>query len=203
MTNEQLAVLAQGGNREALLKLWNQVERLVWKQARRWAGLGGTTVEDLSQAGFIAVLRTVDSFDPQKGKFSTWLFPILRAEFSAATGQQTARARRDPLQTAISADIPVWEDGEETALDFIPDPEAEDAYLAVEREELHDTLETALNTLSPKNRRVVSARYSQGQKLAEIAAAEGVTIGSICARQRTALTRLRNTSQSKRLEAFL
>jgi len=38
MTNEALAVLAQDGDHEALLALWSQVQRLVWKQAWRWAG---------------------------------------------------------------------------------------------------------------------------------------------------------------------
>jgi len=41
MSNETLAVLAQGGDREALLELWAQVRRFIWKQARRWAGRGG------------------------------------------------------------------------------------------------------------------------------------------------------------------
>lgn len=54
---------------------------MVYAQATRWAGLGGTTIEDLTQAGFIAVLRAVDSYDPSRGtKFSTHLFQRLRAE---------------------------------------------------------------------------------------------------------------------------
>ena len=81
MNNEELAAMAQAGDREALLKLWTQVRRMVYQQAMRWAGVGGTTLEDLEQAGFIAMLRAVDSYDPSRGtKFSTHLFQRLRAE---------------------------------------------------------------------------------------------------------------------------
>ena len=66
MNNEELAAMAQAGDREALLKLWTQVRRMVYQQAMRWAGVGGTTLEDLEQAGFIAVLRAVDTYDPPK-----------------------------------------------------------------------------------------------------------------------------------------
>lgn len=47
MTNEELVTLIQGGDRGKLVELWSQVRRLVLKNARRWAGLGGTEVADL------------------------------------------------------------------------------------------------------------------------------------------------------------
>ena len=45
MTNEELAVMVQSGDRDALLVLWEQVRRLVWKYANRWAVYGGNGVE--------------------------------------------------------------------------------------------------------------------------------------------------------------
>lgn len=80
MSNEELVTLIQAGDRDRIVELWHQVQRMVYKQAARWAGLGGTTIEDMTQAGFIAVLRAVDSYDPSRGtKFSTHLFLRLRA----------------------------------------------------------------------------------------------------------------------------
>lgn len=100
MSNEELVALIQAGDRDRIVELWHQVQRMVYKQAARWAGLGGTTIEDMTQAGFIAVLRAVDSYDPSRGtKFSTHLFQRLRAELSAATGYNSKRSRFDPLQT--------------------------------------------------------------------------------------------------------
>ena len=60
------------------------------------------------QAGFIAMLRAVDSYDPSRGtKFSTYLFHRLRAELSAATGYNSKRSWFDPLQSAVSLDAPL------------------------------------------------------------------------------------------------
>lgn len=124
MSNEELVAMAQAGDREALLKLWTQVRRMVYQQAMRWAGVGGTTLEDLEQAGFIAVLRAVDTYDPTKAKFSTHLFQHLRAELSAATGYNSKRSRFDPLQIAVSLDAPLEDSEDATLADFIPDPAA-------------------------------------------------------------------------------
>ena len=124
MNNEELAAMAQAGDREALLKLWTQVRRMVYQQAMRWAGVGGTTLEDLEQAGFIAVLRAVDTYDPTKAKFSTYLFRRLRAELSAATGYSSKTSWFDPLQSAVSLDAPLTDEEDATLADFIPDPAA-------------------------------------------------------------------------------
>ena len=125
VSNEELVALIQAGDRDRIVELWHQVQRMVYKQATRWAGLGGTTIEDLTQAGFIAVLRAVDSYDPSRGtKFSTHLFQRLRAEFSVATGQHTKQARLDPLQNAVSLDAPLEDSEDATLADFIPDPAA-------------------------------------------------------------------------------
>ncbi len=204
MTNEELAVQAQDGDHEALLALWGQVQRLVWVQARRWAGYGGTTMEDLLQAGVVALLRAVGSYDPQKGKFSTWLFPLLRAEFAIATGQHRKRTRLDPLQEAVSLETPLTDDDEDGTLgDLIPDSAAEVAFLAVEHDELHDALEAALATLGPEEQRTIRTRYFQGMTVAEIAAAEGVSRNVVSNRERKSLLRLRHPMRSRRLEAFL
>ena len=125
MSNEELVALIQAGDRDRIVELWHQVQRMVYKQAARWAGLNGTTMEDLEQAGFIAMLRAVDSYDPSRGtKFSTYLFHRLRAELSAATGYNSKRSWFDPLQNAVSLDAPLEDSEDATLADFIPDPAA-------------------------------------------------------------------------------
>ncbi|MBD5170043.1 MAG: hypothetical protein HDT20_08015 [Oscillibacter sp.] len=102
MSNEELAVMIQAGDRERLTELWDQVRRLVCQQARRWAagGRGGVEVEDLQQAGFIAVLRAADSFDSSKGaKFTTALDYYLKQEFTAAVGQRTRHCLKNKYCT--------------------------------------------------------------------------------------------------------
>lgn len=120
MNNEELVALIQAGDRGKLVELWTQVRRMVYQQAARWAGVGGTTLEDLEQSGFIAMLRAVDAYDPTKAKFSTYLFQRLRSEFSTATGQHTKQARHDPLQNAVSLGAPLIDDDDfDTFADLI------------------------------------------------------------------------------------
>ena len=103
VSNEELVTLIQAGDRDRIVELWHQVQRMVYKQAARWAGLGGTTIEDLTQTGFIAMLR---------------------AELSAATGYNSKRSWFDPLQNAVSLDAPLEDSEDATLADFIPDPAA-------------------------------------------------------------------------------
>ena len=53
------------------------------------------------------------------------------------------------MQTAVSLDTPVGEDGEETnaLVDFVQDTQAEDRLLEVEREELAGAVQAALQQL--------------------------------------------------------
>ena len=188
MSNEELVALVQAGDREALLKLWTQVRRMVYQQAARWAGLNGTTMEDLEQAGFIAMLRAVDTYDPTKAKFSTYLFQRLRAEFSAATGQHTKQARLDPLQNAVSLDAPLTgDDDSDTFADLIPDPAAE---AAIEGMDVRLGVAEVLAELPEEQRKAVYDKYwCDLQVDARTHAA--------------AMKRLRHPDCSRRLKAYL
>ena len=187
MNNEELAAMAQAGDREALLKLWTQVRRMVYQQAMRWAGVGGTTLEDLEQAGFIAVLRAVDTYDPTKAKLSTYLFQRLRAELSAATGYNSKRSRFDPLQNAVSLDAPLEDSEDATLADFIPDPAA-----AAEMDGMEVRIGVAaiLAELPEDQQRAVRGKYWHDFTV------DKKTLNA-------AMKRLRHPDCSKRLRAYL
>jgi len=144
------------------MTLWNQVNRLVWKYAHKWAALGrgGVTSEDLVQTGFAALMEAVDSYNPEKARFSTHLVTRLRAEFTEATGQRTTRKQLDPLHSALSMDVPLTDgDGDIELISTIPDPEAEAAFLDVERGELCAAVRTAVDALPERQRAAIRARY--------------------------------------------
>lgn len=188
MNNEELAAMAQAGDREALLKLWTQVRRMVYQQAMRWAGVGGTTLEDLEQAGFIAVLRAVDSYDPSRGtKFSTHLFLRLRAELSAATGWSSKTARLDPLQNAVSLDAPLTDEEDATLADFIPDPAAA---AEMGNAEVRIGVAAILAELPEDQQRAVRGKYWHDLTV------DKKTLNA-------AMKRLRHPDCSKRLKAYL
>ena len=189
VSNEELVALIQTGDREVLLKLWTQVRRMVYQQAARWAGLNGTTMEDLEQAGFIAMLRAVDTYDPSRQvRFSTYLFYRLRAEFLAATGQHTKQARLDPLQSAVSLDAPLTDDGApDTFADLIPDPAAE---AAIEGMDVRLGVAEVLAELPEEQRKAIRDRYWNDLQVDTRTHA-------------AAMKRLRHPDCSKRLRAYL
>lgn len=194
MTNEELVERVQAGDRDALLTLWEQVRRLVLKQARRWTGLGGMDVDDYLQCGFIALLRAVDTYDASGGAaFSTWFFTYVRAEFHIAAGQHTKRERMDPMQGALSLSAPVGEDfdGGETALEeLIEDPAAAAAMEAINEndrlERLSAVLGEVLAELPGNLREAVTGRYWRGEVVDKKA-------------HNAALRKLRHPKISKRL----
>lgn len=201
MSNEELAALVQAGERERLVELWGQTRRLVLKQANRWAVYrsGGAELEDLEQAGFIAVLRAADSFDPAAGcKFSSWLQPFVLDEFTKATGRRSARQARDPLNGAASLDAPACPDGKNSSPlgELMPDKRAEDAFADVERREdlrrLHAQLMEALDTLPPYPRAAVMAQYWGEER-----------VGAHHENLQRALRKLRHPSISRPLAEFL
>ena len=189
VSNEELVTLIQAGDRDRIVELWHQVQRMVYKQAARWAGLGGTTIEDLTQAGFIAVLRAVDSYDPSRGtKFSTHLFQRLRAELSAATGYNSKRSWFDPLQNAVSLDAPLTDDDDsDTFADLIPDPAAE---AAIEGMDVRLGVAEVLAELPEEQRKAIRDRYWNDLQVDTRTHA-------------AAMKRLRHPDCSKRLRAYL
>lgn len=202
MTNEELAVLIQNGERDKLLELWEQVQRFIRKQANRRAfaldGAGGITSDDLVQAGYLALVRAVDHFDPTAGgTFLTYFGYWLKDAFNQAAGLRTKRDREDPLQSAISMDVPVNEDdGGDTLGDFIEDPQATQCFEWVE---LHNALEKALHSLTEEQGAVIRCRYYQGLTLEQTGQALGLDWNAVRAVEQKAIRTLRHPTNSREL----
>ena len=159
MTNEQLAVLIQHGHNEYIAQLWQQVERFVAWQARKFCGrrdsIGGSTEEDFRQSGFLAMLDAVKYFDAEKGAlFLTYLGYTLKNAFQRTADWHPQRSFANGLlDVSISLDHAVMvggEDGDDLK-DFIADPVAEDLLCAIDEydawEKLREAIETALKAL--------------------------------------------------------
>ena len=76
MSNEELCVLAQGGDTEARNQLLQANLSFVQKQANKiWgqSGSGRIDVDDLIQEGCFGLMEAIDRFDPERGtKFLTY-----------------------------------------------------------------------------------------------------------------------------------
>ena len=197
MGNEELVQRIQAGERERIPALWAQVERLVrdmaYKRLRGTNGAGGVTVEDLEQAGFLGLLRALDTFNPAAGcRFTTWLAYHVRAAFGAAQGRKA-----DPVDRAASLDAPLDDDADPLVLgDTIPDPGAEQAMECVG---VWDNLRGAVAGLPDGQRAVIRRRYWMGQTTAEIAAATGIPAKDVRKLEGAALRALRHPSVSRAL----
>ena len=171
-SNEELVQLVKNGERDKLGELWAQAERFVAQQARRRlvlsGGLGGVEFGDLYNAGYLALVAAVDSFDPDAGQsFIGWLALALKTAFAEAGGYRSRKQSLDPLHRAGSLDAPVGEDGDGTVGELQEDPSAaqafEDAEGRMQQERLHAALEAAIATLPPDLQAVIRGRYYRGE----------------------------------------
>lgn len=202
MTNEQLALNVQNGNRAALSQLWEAVRPLLfslaWKfytrQGKERCSSHGVALEDLQQEAFFALCDAVQAYRPEKGyQFTTYLHYATENRFRACMGIQ---GKGDALNHAdrLERPIPGDEEGREQG-DSIPDEKAEAALLAVDdtaqREHFHNVLEQALGELSVVQSAVVRHRFTQQHTRQQTAQALHITPQEVRREETRALQLLR------------
>ena len=156
-TETNAAARAVQDGKEDILVLWLACRQYVMQQARRWyrafEGRRGVALEDLEQAGFLALAKAVETWKPESSAFSTWLTFHLKSAFAAAYRVRTNHELKDPLNDATSLDVPPAGADEDCILrDIIPDVAAARAFEAVEQQELADAVQESLQSL-PENLR--------------------------------------------------
>lgn len=185
MTNEELAVLAKQGDKDAMERLWYQVERLVRMKAYRRMPDDGSTrkydVDDLMQAGFIGMVKAVGDFEKESGHtFNTYLTYHLKSAFAEVTG--TRSTRRDALLTAVSINVPIGSfDGDDCILaDTIKDSEAgNEIENMLDRMEVRQAFETVveqIERLAYPYCDVMTEHYIHGFSMKRIAKKHNFTV---------------------------
>lgn len=202
MTNEQLALNIQNGNRAALAELWGAVRPLLlsmaWKfytrQGKERCSSHGVTLEDLQQETFFALYDAVQAYKPEKGYLlTTYLSRATENRFKACMGIQ---GKLDALNHAdrLERPIPGDEEGREQG-DVIPDEKAEAALFAVddrqEQEHFHNVLEQALGELSVVQGAVLRHRFTRKHTRKETAEALHITAEAVRREEARALQLLR------------
>jgi RNA polymerase sigma-70 factor (ECF subfamily) len=156
---------AQAGDGEAFAALFEQYKNLVYKTAYLILG-DAYEAEDALQEVFLSVHKSLNSFDPRKGAFTTWLY---RVTFNFCLNHR--RKRHHSSLEDISA-IP--------ATDFPGAQLAED-----------DSLLQATRSLSDKQHAVLILRYYWDLPYAEIASILDIPLGTVKSRLDLALKTLR------------
>ena len=166
-TNEELATAIQNGKQELLDQLWRQCYGFIRQQAIRWAKAWESRtdfdVDDLTQAGYIALCEAVKGFQADRGGFIGFLSFYLKTEFAKVAGCRTEAQMQAPSHNAISLDAPAYNDtdNDTTIGDTIPadDPGFDAVEESVYIQQLAALLDQAMNELPEKQRQVIELYY--------------------------------------------
>ena len=159
----------QSGNIAAFGALFRQYERLVFKNAYLITG-DREEAEDVLQEVFVSVWKSRHTFNPNRGKLTTWLHRI-------TVNKCLERNRRRKLDT-----LPL------EGLD-LPATQLTDNVLVTRQE--YDKLIEAMNSLDAKHRAVLILRYFNDLSYEEIAKAVGIPLGTVKSRINSGLKLLR------------
>lgn len=211
---DDLILQIQQGNHALMETLWLQVHDLVAWWAKRYytaittsgTALGGVEIDDLIQAGYLALVAAVEGHDPAKGSFTTYLAFHIKKEFRLAIGR-SHRQLHDPLNWCRSYDEPAHKDEPDgpTKGDYISDPvdRIEEADERVFQEQLHAALERALDTLPAKEAAAIRSEFWDGCKQWQTAEKLNVSQSRVEQLKRDGFRHIRNSSAGKQLERFL
>lgn len=177
-----LAACVKAGEPGAALKLWEAVRGFVVLKAARRAMAGShVPLEDLIQAGFLAVLDAAEQYDPDRenASFLSLLSLKLWKRWDEEAGTRTTR--RDALQYADSLDAPAVVGDEDSVpfVDLIVDEGAAPAFVGVEYADFlsycRGVIGATLDSLSPAQARIIRLHYLRGMTLEAAATCCGLS----------------------------
>jgi RNA polymerase sigma-70 factor (ECF subfamily) len=157
-----------GGENPAWEELLTAHARKVYGICYRFTGRG-SEAEDLTQEVFIKVFQTLKTYDAAQGTFSTWLNRVARNHLV----DHYRRTRKDRVTSSLEDELGHLEEK--------PNPGVEPV-AQVEARERRETLQAALDRLSPDMREAVILRDFQDLDYEEIAQVLGVPEGTVKSR---------------------
>jgi len=170
----------QAGDQEAFAALFRQYANLVYKTAYLLLG-DAQAAEDALQEVFLKVYRSLGTFEPEKGAFTTWLRRV--------TVNYCLNTRRRRGFRLFS-----WEDRSAQALPDALGRAVSPEELALDREEA-EAVWAAVRRLSLPLRAALVLRYGENLSYQEIAQVLDVPLGTAKWRVHQALEELRKQLQ--------
>jgi len=164
------------GDEDAIRRLYARFGRPVYSLGLRLLG-SREAAEELAQDVFVTAWRKAARFDPSRGRLSTWLMTIAHNLAVDRLRRETG-ARRPTI----------------VLVDQVPDgPGTSDEGVIEER----DAASRALEALTDAERKLVTRAYFQGHTAREIAEADGIPLGTVKTRLRTAMIKVRRANEGK------
>jgi RNA polymerase sigma-70 factor (ECF subfamily) len=174
-TDEQVVTRVLGGEREAFRLLVERHQGVVFRLVTQ-LGRGRSGAEDLAQEAFLAAFNALATFDPERGRFSTWLYAIARHR------ALNAAQKSCPIPMSEPPAGPTTRTPLDTAL----------------HRELGLRIEQALAALPGEQRQTFVLKELVGLETDEIAALDGVEPGTVRARLSRARDHLRAALREER-----
>lgn len=151
----------------------------------------GATAEELTQEVFVRLWRSAASFEPARGRVSTWL---LRIAHNLALNE----VRRRQSRPVIAQDI----DWEVASAGLADTSGTGDPARAAGLRERAEVVRSALRQLPAPQREAIALAFFGGLSQAEVAAAMGDPLGTVKSRIRAGMQRLRELLDAAGLDGF-
>lgn len=171
LANEELIVIAKGGNKEAERMFFEQNEKFPHWIARRFQNTG-VDQEDLASIATVGFMKAYNTFDPDKNiKFATYASRCMDNEILMFLRRNKRHAYgTTSIDDAINVD---WDGNELTLMDVLDS--GEDVLGSLEQ---RDTLQTALDfikSLPERERSIIEMRFIEEKTQAEVAEALNIS----------------------------
>lgn len=169
----QLMQQIQAGDEEALMTLHARYVSLVYSVVYRILN-DPMAAEEVTQDTFMRLWNKGFTFDPERGRFVTWLLTVARR---LAIDHYRHQQRREPRAGLLFMD-------EDPAL-------WENTLAADSSDDLRRTLQSALNQLQPEQRDLIELAYFYGLTHTDIAEQVRLPLGTVKTRIRLGMQKLR------------
>ena len=213
MSNEELVLAIQNGKSEYIEMLWDGVKRFVhiaaYNHFQKTNGRGGVTVDDLQQAGFIAMMDAIPRFTYGEASFITYLKQYLVKHFHEASGRIYGAADgklypKDALNVATSLNVFLNEEENIELLDLVADPVSGIAMVdeSIWKNQRRNAIAKVLEELPENQQKAIRFRF--WEELTYKQAGEEMQLCSESVRklEAKALRYLKKPENSKRLKEF-
>lgn len=165
---------------EALDALYSRYSTLVFSVSLRVLH-DRQLAEDVVQEVFLRLWRQPASFDPERGRFISWLMSVTR---NRALDELRRVSRRNRSEDQ--------EEDEANPLDSIATADRmDDPVLGAELREQREAVRLAMTRLPPEQRRAIELAYFSGLTQTEIAEVTGDPLGTVKTRIRLGMRKLR------------
>ncbi len=164
----------QAGDEDALITLHSQFANLVFSVAYRVLN-DQMAAEEVTQDTFMRLWNKSYSYDPQKGRFTTWLLTVTRR---LAIDVLRLRQRREPKAGMLFMD---------------EDPTLWENILSVDGgSDLRRNLKSVLGQLPTDQSELIELVYFYGMSHNDIAETTGIPLGTVKTRIRLGMQKLRS-----------